>query len=596
MYLRKLYSEPENLFETIEFKDGLNLIIAHRPEGEKGGSLNGVGKSTALDLIDFCLLASYVKSDKGNRLVAASEILDPYNIVLEFEVDGQGYIIKRSTGAHTIAYFAKIDSHLEEYRVSDLVPILSDLMFLPRDYSGRYYNKWYKYLRHFFVKIHKHKASTFADPIEYMDHVSYREFMYLHLFLMGINNNLLYKNNEIVVDRKRAVDTKKNVIQIAAEAYDIEDITEKKRQLQQLKLELKSLEDNIENYKLAKNYSNAEDEANELTAEIKKLWLDNLSDRRRISELQSSIAGAGLFTKKDATRVAAIYKELNEGLGLDIKATLEDAIAYRRNLVDSRQNFISTQLRELEEKIIARNSEIEKREDKRVRALSLLTAQKAITDLSEAYLALSRKREELNEIESIIATSDRIERQLLEIETEESKINLNIKDFVDEIQGEDVARITSTFHEIYNSIYKQEKRKPTFSILPKMEWESKVEIDIKVPSGLSKARNQGKVLIYDLTILLTMIRNKQRGPRFLVHDGIFDGMDPEHFSNLYIFLEQALHAGRFQYIATLNESEGTRGGLSKPLSEENAVTMQELIDGSVLDLTPAKKLLGRDFD
>jgi len=596
MYLKRLYSEPEGLFRPVEFKDGLNLIIAHRPEGEKGGSLNGVGKSTVLDLVDFCLLASYSKGDKGNRLVAAGEIVDKYDIVLEFEVDGADYIVKRSTGAHTIAYFGKKDSHLEEYKVSALTPIFSDLMFLPRDYKGRYYNKWYRYLRHFFVKIHKHKVPTFADPIEYMDHVSYREFMYLHLFLLGIDNSLLYKNNVVVVDRKKAADTKKNVIQIAAEAYNIEDITEKKRQLQQLRLELKSLEDNIENYKLAENYSNAEDEANKLTAEIKKLWLDNLSDRKRISELQGSIADAGLFTKKDAQRVAVIYKELNEGLGIDIKATLEGAIDYRRKLVDSRHNFIKTQLHEIEERIVARNGEIEKFEDQRVQALSLLTAQKAITDLSEAYLALNRKRDELNEIESIVATSDRIDRQLLEIETEESKLNLNIQDFVDAIQTKDVASITGSFHDIYNSIYKQEKRKPTFSILPKMAWESKIEIDIKVPSGLSKARNQGKILIYDLTVLLTMIKRKQRGPRFLIHDGIFDGMDPEHFSNLYVFLGQALHSGRFQYIATLNESEGTRGGLSGPLSDENAVTMQELIEESVLDLTPAHKLFGADFD
>ncbi len=596
MYLKHLYSEPEGLFEPIEFVDGLNLIIAHRPEVEVGGSLNGVGKSTALDLIDFCLLSGYSPTDSNNRLSAAKKIIDSYDIVLEFEVDGTDYIIRRSTSNHTEVYFGKKDGTLELYKVSALAPILGDLMFLPREYSGRYYNAWYRRLRHFFVKIHKHKAITFADPIEYMDKVSYREFMYLHLFLLGIDNGLSFKNDTIVVDRKKADVTRKNVIEIAEEAYGIENIDEKKRQLQQLKIELRGLETNIEKFKLADNYTDAEDEANQLTAKIKSYWLDNLAARKRLKELRDSVGTQSAFTTRDANRVAQIYKDLNENLGLDIKVTLNEAIEYRKKLVQSRQNFIKSQIQELGEAIESRNVEIEELEGKRANTLALLTAKEAITDLSEAYLALNRKREEINEIESIIITNDRIERQLLEIGQEESSINLKINDFIQGLQEESIADVTAIFHKIYDEIYKGETRKPSLSILPKATWESKMEIEVKVPSGLSKARNQGRILIYDLAVLMTMIRNQQRGPRFLIHDGIFDGMDPEHFINLYMLLQELLHIGRFQYIATLNESEGTRGGLSGPLSTTNSITMNKLIEDSILDLTPNKKLFGKDFD
>jgi len=596
MFLRKLYSEPEGLFQPIEFRDGFNLIVAHRPTANMGGSLNGVGKSTALDLIDFCLLGSY-KKNTGNRLVAAKDLIEKYMIVLEFEVDGVDYIIKRSAEDQNIVYFSRIDAKLEEYTLKSLSPILSDLIFLPRDYKGRYLNTWYRNLMHFFVKIHKHKTNTFADPIEYMDKVALRQFVCYHLFFLGIDNELLYKNNVLVVDHKKALETRKSVQEVAIESYGIEDIAEKRSQLQQLRRDLRKLEQNIEDYKLSENYSDAEEEANKLTATVKELWLENISDRNRIKELRSSIADKTTFTTADARRTSLIYEELNKGFGLDVRATLQDAIEYRKKLIESRQNFIQSQVKDLENRIAERNVKLNKAEEERSNALSFLSARRAVADISEAYLAINRKRSELSELESIIATNDRVERQILEIETEESKLNLEIKDFVNGIQASDVEKITDTFLDIYSAIYKNEDRKPSFSIDDKMTTDSKVEIRVKVPSGLSKARNQGRILIYDLTVLLTMIKNKQRGPRFLIHDGVFDGMDPEHFNNLYIFLEEALHTGRFQYIATLNESEsGGKGALSGPLADDARVSMKQLIDESVLDLTPNKKLFGEQFD
>lgn len=595
MYLNRLYSEPEGLFEPVEFKDGLNLIIAHRPTTVSGGSLNGVGKSTVLDLIDFCLLGSY-KKNTGNRLVAAKSVIEKYMIVLEFEIDGKNYVIKRSAEDQNIVYFGELGHPVEEYTLRAITPILSGLIFTPRDYKGRYSNLWYRNLMHFFVKIHKHKTNTFVDPIEYMDKVSIRQFIYYHLFLLGIDNELLYKNNELVVDYKRAEDTKKNIQAIAAETYGIEDISEKRGELQQLKRELRALEKNIETFQLAENYSDAEKEANRLTAQVKEIWLENLSDRKRIEELKSSVSDTSTFTTGDARRVAQIYKELNEDFGVEIKATLQEAVNYRKHLIESRHNFIQSQLKDIEARILERNAQLSQVEAKRSEVLSFLTAKNAIRDMSEAYLTLNRKREEVSSIESIIGTNDRIERRILEIENEESQLNIKIKDFVDSIQETLIEDITDTFLDIYAAIYKNEEKKPAFEIKDKMSSEAKVEIKVKVPSGLSKARNQGRILVYDLTVLMTRIKSGQRGPRFLIHDGIFDGMDPEHFNNLYVFLRDALHVGRFQYIATLNESEGGRGALSGPLSSDAEVTMDELIEGSIVDLTPNKKLFGRDFD
>ena len=92
--------------------------------------------------------------------------------------------------------------------------------------------------------------------------------------------------------------------------------------------------------------------------------------------------------------------------------------------------------------------------------------------------------------------------------------------------------------------------------------------------------------------MFNMINNELGGPRFLVHDGVFDGMDRSHFVNLYKFLQEDAKAAKFQYIFTLNE-EGELNSAFGGGAEE--VSVSRLVDEAILVLTPKKTLLG-EFD
>ena len=89
MILRRIYSTP-NVFSPVTFKLGINFIFGQKEvaEGEEKKSLNGIGKSTFLDLIDFALLSSFTKQS-NKRLFAAYNkgYLKGVSITLEFEVD-----------------------------------------------------------------------------------------------------------------------------------------------------------------------------------------------------------------------------------------------------------------------------------------------------------------------------------------------------------------------------------------------------------------------------------------------------------------------------------------------------------------------------
>ena len=124
-----------------------------------------------------------------------------------------------------------------------------------------------------------------------------------------------------------------------------------------------------------------------------------------------------------------------------------------------------------------------------------------------------------------------------------------------------------------------------------MNTDAKIDIAVSIPADNSKANNQGRTLIYDLMLMLNMIKKDLRGPRFLIHDGVFDGMDKSHFVNLYKFLHEDARASKFQYIFTLNEE----GELNKAFGATEEVSVERLRNEAILVLTPKRKLLG-DFD
>src|ERR1035438_6215822 len=165
MLLKRIYSHPAGLFDEVVFKNGMNIVFGYKdPNVASELSLNGIGKSTFLDLIDFCLLASYSKSN-SNRLYLASEIMKGYGIVLEFEIDGVVYMIQRSTDDANEVFFGTSRSNLESYTNKKLRPILCDLIFQNTNYKGKYSGAWLRCLILFYLKIHKHKRTDkFVDP------------------------------------------------------------------------------------------------------------------------------------------------------------------------------------------------------------------------------------------------------------------------------------------------------------------------------------------------------------------------------------------------------------------------------------------------
>lgn len=590
MILKRLYTVPADIFETVDFRPGSNLIFGQKDPDLKGnGFLNGIGKSTFLDLIDFCLLGSY-KRVTSNRLFLAEDILKKHEIVLELESDGSIYTISRSVDSPNDIVFKAAGQEMS-MTIKEAKNRLCQIIFLRPDYKGKYSDAWYRKLITFFLKIHKTKSNDkFIDPINYIDNVTLSELMQYHLFLLGIDNTLSYTNNNIQNDKKRKIPALKEVKSIVEETYNVSDIKDANEQLLTLQLEIKKLESAVNTFRLSENYKVSEADVDELTREIKKLLLVNMADHKRLNEYEKSLDIHDNFGKRDATSVAKIYKELNEVFAESVKVTLDAAIEFRKEIAKSRQEFIGEEITRLTTITEKRKEQIDQLDEKRADILGFLKSKEAIKDLTEAFSVLSDKKNDLSDLSAKLTTYNTLEKEKIDIEASEKINDSRILSFIQTIQLSAISDLHELFMDIYSIIYKKSS-KARFNIIDKMPSDAKVDIAVSIPADNSKANNQGRTLVYDLMVMLNMVNKNIRGPRFIIHDGIFDGMDKSHFVQLHKFLNEDPRASKFQYIYTLNEE----GELSSSFGVTDDVSVEKLVDEAILVLTPKKKLLG-DFD
>ena len=598
MYLERLYTEPKT-FEPVEFKPGINFIFGKKEKSTQSKrSLNNIGKSTFLDLLDFALLSNYDKSNK--RLFAAYNkgYLNEKTVILDFKIANTEYTIKRSfDNPNKDILFSKNNTNPAPYTLQEIKALLCNLIFKKEDYSGYFSDQWLRKLTPFFLKIHKYKKEAFTDPLRYIKEINETELNQYHLFLMDINNTISYENFKHQNALKNIEPAIKGIKAFFEEKYDL-SLSDAKQatitsNLNKLQREYEELDKTIRSFKLQESYAVDEKKADEYTAKIKQLWFENYSDKKRIESYDNSVKFDD--TRIQTKRIEQLYKEFNILLAENVKKTLDETIKFKKDLISSRKEFISNEITELKKSIDKRKKEINEIENKRKKIFDFLSNEKAIEDLSEAHYRLTEKKNELSELKGKVDIYRDLKKEQTEIEVEIKKLEVKALEFETEISNYKY-ELSKIIHETYNAIYPELKDTTSIFDIGSTSKQSKIAISFLENSTMfGKGKNNVRTLIYDISVLFNSMYKKLNAPRFLVHDGIFDGVDKAQFVHLYEYLENKsrefeTNGEEFQYILTYNQ-EGT---LTEEFGNTDKVSNEKIESEAILTLTPSNKLLG-DF-
>ncbi len=566
MYLRKLYTSPPLPVWEIKFHNGVNIIYGKKLRIEWGGENpinekkkkspnNNLGKSTLLDLIDFCLVSKFdEKSSK--RLFHAHEkwVLLNTEVFLEFEIDRKIYTIKRwFTNPNNITL---IDEDGESsYNTEGMKHILFFKIFQEaNEYTEDTMIKdtYFRTIMRFFLKIDKKWKLAFDDPIKYDSNQELMQLIAVHFFLMWIKNTISVRNEEIQSEIKKINITLEAVGGFLKEKYWKDFLAWAEAHRNSISLKIDSDKDLLANFTLAGSYDDIISKINTFTATIKDLTTSiNLSEER-LEKYKFSISDQWI-DNISATKVANIYKECNELLADSIKRTLTEAIEFRKTIIEGRKEFLTS---EIESLAISIKNLREKRlsiEKDRAMYYQIINNPDWIKDLVQWYNQLEDKTKELAELNWKLWTYEDISDKKQDLATKINNINTEILDFsknyLRDAQMEFLKKIT----ELHNYIYPSEETDTIFSITPDIELPEKFKINVLPNKVFWKWRNHWRTLIYDLAILSNRVLENLSGPVFLTHDWIFDWMDKTQMIKTFSYINKLSEDHQIQYITTVNE-------------------------------------------
>lgn len=589
MFLKRLYSEPSGLFrsgkpdhpDTIVFKNGFNFIFGEKDSSESRAPLNGIGKSTLADLIDFCLLADF--SSRNKRLYKEKDRLENYKIVLEFEIQGVDYIIKRSVTDTKDIEFGIINQE-EVVSIKDAKEILLKLIFKNPAYDGCINEKWYRSLMAFFLKVHKRKKGDFSDPINYLTQSNkLSELNQYHFFLMGLDNSLLCQNYALqkdVRDRNTAISQVKRLVE---KGYGI-SINDVDSQLRKLKNEISKARAAVDAFKLAEQFKDVETRLNELTVIIKSLSEQNFWMEKKVKSYRESYNQNDNLSDNKIKGIERLYAEVNQQLSGIIQKSLKEAVEFRKKMALSREEFLKEEIQQLEAEINKNEKEKNEVDEQRRKLFLLLQSKEAFTDLTQAFYYLGEREKEYSDLESRTKIYKDLELETLNYRKQDAEIGIEMNAFIKSIK-EKIDAFEQLFSEVYNQIYPQ-SMSSGFSIASSKSVD-KVKINISFDRDESKGWNKGRTLVYDISIILNAIRNNIQMPRFLLHDGIFDGMDRSQFVELYHYVQNLQKEGcAFQYIVTMIEE----GELKGNFGDTDDLTVEKMTEEAIAVFTPSRRL------
>ena len=107
----KKISSNRKSFKEITFNPGFNVILSERDEkASDKDSRNGLGKSTLIEIIHFCMGSRALGSLKG-------DVLKDWVFILDLELGGKDYIVKRNTSD---ASFVQLEGDFSSWPIKPL--------------------------------------------------------------------------------------------------------------------------------------------------------------------------------------------------------------------------------------------------------------------------------------------------------------------------------------------------------------------------------------------------------------------------------------------------------------------------------------------
>ncbi|HHF0898744.1 TPA: DUF2326 domain-containing protein [Pseudomonas aeruginosa] len=581
MKLSRLYSSKPDLFEPVEFVQGLNVVMAEiRLPENRNKDTHNLGKTTLGRLLDFGFLA---KRDPKFFLFKHVELFKDFIFFLEIELEDASFVtIRRGVEEATKISFKRHEAGHQD---------LSGLPLVEWDHQDMPFERA-RDLLDGLLDWRALKPWAFRKGLGYLlrSQDDFRDVFHLRKFaaahsdwkpflahVLGFDAQLVakhYEKEEQLAEKQSTAQTIKNEL-----GGSIEDISKIEGILLLKQKEAEKKQKLLDAFDFrAQDKDSTKQLVDDIDERIASLNAERYSLNQNKKKIITSLEEDQiLFNPDEAQR---LFEEAGVLFKGQIKKDFQQLIAFNRAITDERRGYLQEERAEVEAELKRINAELNTLGKKRSEMLSFLSG----TDIFGKYKQVS------DEMVTLRADITSLERQrgflhrLQELRTEiraltEERGHLQTQIEADvEKQNSDQNSLFSAIRVFFSEIVEEViDRKALLSVSPNQAGHLEFRAEILDESGNATSADLGHTyrkllcIAFDLAILRAHLDDKF--PRFVYHDGVFESLDDRKKENLLTVIRRYADLGLQPIITLIDSDLPTRAEDDEPVFSADEIVV-----------------------
>lgn len=540
--IKKIYSRTLKTFKTIEFSEGFNFLVS---ESVNGKSNNGTGKTSLIQIINFCFGSSTEK-------ISTYEDLNKE----EFSVD---LVIENKT-----ITLSRTPQNVTKIKIIDKENLLGDGVLEDEPKTIDWVkNKLNKLI--FGIENEEVSFRNLISPFMKRGAFAFNNIYKTHAMETNIvtqlkNSFLMNIPIEPIIELKALIEERESFLKLK-EIKETDIIWKKEKQntlkskIRNLDKEIKENEEKLKKFELTLNEKENMNDIHKINAELSNLIKEKYIYQNYIESNKKIINNESLL---GIEQIREILEESKFFVTNGEMKTLEEIQKYHIKLNKDRNERVKSLIESDQNKVKEIESKID---DINLKKINILKEFDKKGYLDEYYST--------NEI----ITNLKIEKSDLEKQLDVyialNQIDTSCKEKVKSIIKKLEKNDNCNNFKIINNKFKEYIRK-IFDEDAKLIMECKntgnyatrgYNYDWEIPRKLSSGYLKGCIAVYDLVLADF---NSDRFPIFLIHDSVvFESTDKQYVAKFLNLTNEIIGNNRFQYICCVNDDQIVKNELNK---------------------------------
>lgn len=563
MKLSKLYSNKPDLFGPIDFRSGLNVVLAEiRLPKNRDKDTHNLGKTTLGRLIDYAFL---VTRDPKFFLFKHEGIFRDFVFFLEVELANGSFVtVRRGVQEATKISFKKHEASHQEF--TDLAEEDWDHFGLPFERAREMLDSlldWRGVSPWDFRKglgYQLRGQDDFQDVFQLRRYGigAHKDWKPYVAHILGFDHALVeqhYEKLDKLEEAKSIAETVK-----AELGGSVDDVSKIEGILQLKSREAEKKQKLLDAFDFRQqDKERTKQVVDDIDARIAALN----AQRYSLSQNRKKIASALeedqiLFNPAEAQR---LFQEVGVLFAGQIKKDFDQLIAFNRAITDERRGYLIEERAEVEAEIKGITTELNTLGKRRSDLLAFLSATdvfakyKQVTDdlvtLRADIETLERQRGFLRRLQDLRTNIRNLSEERTHLQ---SQIEANV-----EARSGDSSSLFSSIRLYFSEIVEEvTSHKALLSVYANKDGHLEFKAEVLDDAGKATSADLGHTyrkllcIAFDLAVLRAHI--DQKFPRFVFHDGVFESLDDRKKSNLLAVFRQYADLG-LQPIITLIDSD-----------------------------------------